>query len=110
MADKPRGGVEGFKDKLQANRNKILYVLVLLSLFFALAGWALLPDQVGLRYDHGTLSNIVEKNTALVAHLALGVGFGLMFWKWPREVVYLVGSVLGILLSAGVLVTNLGLV
>lgn len=110
MANQSRGGVEGFKDKLQANRNKILYVLAVISLFMALSGWALLPEQVGMRYSKGVVSNYVEKNTAILAHLALSLGFAGMFWKWPREIVYLVGSILGILLSIGVLISNLGLV
>ncbi len=110
MANQNRGGIEGFKDKLQAKRGTILYVLMVAALFFALAGWALLPEQVALRYNNGMLTNYVSKNTALLAHLGISVGFALMFWKWPREIVYLVGSVLGVILSAAVLVTNLGLI
>ena len=110
MEHKKRGGLEGLKDKLQARRNTILYVLAVSALFFALAGWALLPDRVALRYSNGELTNYVDKNSALLVHLAISLGLGGMFWKWPREIVYLIGSALGVALSLSVLLTNLGLV
>lgn len=110
MAEQNRGGLQGIKDKLQAKRNMIFYALAVSSLFLALASWALLPERVGLQYSHGKLMNFVDKNTAILAHLAISLGFGGMFWKWPRELVYPIASVLGILLSLGVLASNLGLV
>lgn len=105
-----KGRAERFKDGLRKNRNKIFYVLAVAALFLALAEWALLPGQVGLGYHDGELTSFVSKNTAILAHLALSLGFGAMFWKWPREIAYLVGSGLGILVTLGVLVTNLRLV
>ena len=109
MATQRRGGLEGVKDKLQANRFQIFYVLALAALFVALAEWALLPDRVGLRFSNGQLTNFVEKNTAVLAHVAISLGFGGLFCKWPREIAYLVGSLLGIVVALGVLVTNLGI-
>lgn len=110
MANQRGGGLEGVKDTLQTNRFKILYVLALSTLLVALAEYSLLPGKVGLRFSNGQLSNFVEKNTAILAHVAISLGFGAAFCKWPREIVYLVGSVLGIIVALGVLVTNLGLV
>ncbi len=110
MAEQNRGGLQGFKDKLQAKRNIIFYGLAVCTLFLALASWALLPDQVGMQFSHGKLMNFVDKNTAILAHMVLGLGFGGLFWRRPRELVYLIASVLGILLALGVLVSNLGLV
>lgn len=110
MANQRRGGLEGVKDTLQANRFKLFYILALCTLGVALAEYSLLPDRVGLRFSGGQLSNFVEKNTAILAHVAISLGFGAAFCKWPREIVYLVGSVLGIIVALGVLVTNLGLV
>lgn len=110
MANRKGGALEELKDKLQARRNAIVYVIAVASLFLALASWALLPGQVGMRYSGGALSGFVEKNTVILAHLAISLGFGALFWKWPREIVYLIASALGILLSLGVLVSNLGLV
>lgn len=102
--------MQGIKDTLQKNRNKIVYALVLITLFLALAEWALLPERVGLVYSNGALSGFTDKNAAILAHIAIGVGFSGLFWKWPREITYLVGAVLGILLELGVLLTNLGYV
>ncbi len=110
MANQRSGGLEGFRDKLQANHLKIFYVLALGALCMALAEWILLPAQVGLLFADGHLSNFVEKSTAILAHVAIILGFGGLFCKWPREIIYLAGSLLGIILALSVLVTNLGLV
>ena len=110
MANQRRGGLEGFKDKLQANRFKILYVLALATLCLAVAEWTLLPAQVGLLFSDGQLSNFVDKTTAILAHGAISLGFAGLFCKWPREIAYLGGSLMGIILGVSVLVTNLGLV
>lgn len=110
MANQNRGKLEQFKDTLQSNRNKIVYVLALTGLFLCLAEWAMLPEQVGMVYSNGELTNFAAKKLVVSAHLAIILGFDGMFWKWPREIVYLIGSALGILVALGVLVTNLGLV
>jgi hypothetical protein len=110
MTNQKPGGLDSLKDTLQAKRNGIFYCIAVLSLFLALASWALLPQQVGMRYSGGVLSGFVDKNTAILAHLALSLGFGALFWKWPRELVYLVASILGICVTVGVLIANLGLV
>jgi len=97
-----------WKARLQRNRNQITYVLLLLALFGALAGWALLPDLVALRISDGVKQGFVAKPTALLAHLGISGGFSLLFWLRPREIVFLVAALLGILLTYGSLLINLG--
>lgn len=102
-----KGLFDRIKDTLQAKRNSIAYTLLLLALFFALAGWATLPEMVTLQL--GQEANIA-KNTALLIHLGIGAGFTGLFWWRPREIVYVVAAGLGVLLSAGVLALNSGMV
>lgn len=94
MAEK----IEGWKNSLEKNRYKILYVAAMFVLFLALAGWALLPDEVLLIAENagGTL---MDKNTALVANLALNGFMGALFWFRPREIVYFVGLCMAMLMA-----------
>lgn len=110
MAQPRRGWLERGKDWLERKRWPILYAAALLLLLLALAEWALLPQKVGLRYANGELTALVDKRTAILAHLAICLGCGGLFAKRPRELAYLVGLVLGLLVMLGVLATNLGLV
>ena len=83
----------------------LLYCMVLLMLFGTLAGLALLPDQVVLL---PTLGDMVEKNVAVAQHFGICALFAALFWKWPRELSYFLGEVLGLLLMVNVLYQNLG--
>lgn len=100
-----KGLFERIRDTLQANRNRLVYGLILLGGLFALAGWALLPDVVALQV--GAVPS-VAKNTALLAHLGITWGFTAAFWFRPREIAYFVAACLGVFLSAGALIINLG--
>ena len=48
--DKKKESFSQLRDKLQEKRNVIAYTLLLLTLFAAAAGMALLPDQVAMQY------------------------------------------------------------
>lgn len=106
MARSGKGLFQRWGEALEKRRNLLCYALLLLAGFGALAGWALLPQQVALFMMDGVPSNFVDKNTALTAHLAISVGFtGVFFWR-PREVVYFVAAGLGVLLTFGSLMIN----
>lgn len=94
------------KDALQKNRNIIVYAVLVLALLGTLAGWALLPQQVLLFPQAG---GMVARNTALGAHFGICALFAALFWRWPRELTYLAGAVLGLLLMVNVLAQNLGM-
>ena len=97
------------RDKLQAKRNTIAYVLLLLTLFGALAGMALLPDQVAMQYTQDGPARFADKDLVVASHLVMGCGFTGVFWKWPREPVWLVGAALSVFLAYFVLYINVGM-
>lgn len=106
MAGPEKGLFQRWGEALEKRRNVLCYLLLLLAGFGALAGWALLPEQVALFLIDGVPSNFVEKNTALLAHLAISVGFtGVFYWR-PREIVYFVAACLGVVLTLGSLMIN----
>lgn len=43
-----KGALDRIRDRLQANRNRLTYVLLLLGGLLGLAGWALLPEVVAI--------------------------------------------------------------
>lgn len=90
--------VEGWKNRLERNKFKILYVCGMLILFISLAGWALLPDMVYMTAE--SMGNpAVAKNTALLLNLGLN-GFFLALFTWkPRELVYFIALVMAMLVS-----------
>ena len=106
MAQK-REWFKDLKDDLQKHRNTIVYVSVLLTLLGLVVGWGLLPDLV-------TLEPMAEdplyqpKNRVLLMHLGMGTLFSGLFWKWPRELAYIFGLVLSLLLLFAVLYGNMG--
>lgn len=107
--DKKKESFSQLRDKLQEKRNVIAYTLLLLTLFAAAAGMALLPDQVTMQYTESGPVPYMAKEPAVIAHLAMGCGFTALFWKWPRELVWLVGAGLAVLVSYFVLFLNVGM-
>lgn len=96
--------LESWKDTLEKNRYAILYGAAMFTLFCALAGWALLPDQVTLVAE----GELVAKNTALLANIGVTAIFSLFFWRKPRELVYFVALCLGLLVSVTPLLKLIG--
>ena len=78
-----KGALDRIRDRLQANRNRLTYVLLLLGGLLGLAGWALLPEVVAI---HAQQAANIGKNTILLADLALTWGFTAAFWVRPREI------------------------
>ena len=78
----------------------------MLALLGTLTGWGMLPQRVLLFPSAGSL---VSKNTALLAHLGICGLFTALFWKWPRELTYFLGAVLGLLLMFNVVAQNVAL-
>ena len=76
-----KGALDRIRDRLQANRNRLTYVLLLLGGLLGLAGWALLPELVAI---HAQQAANIGKNTILLADLALTWGFNAAFWVLPR--------------------------
>ena len=90
-----KGALDRIRDRLQANRNRLTYVLLL--------RWALLPEVVAI---HVQQAANIGKNTILLADLALTWGFTAAFWVRPREIIYFVAACLGAFLSLSVLIIN----
>ena len=101
---------EGFprqRDALQRHRNLITYLLVVLGLLGALVGWGLLPDMVTIRPPTAANHHYVPKGQGLLLNLAMTEIFAALFWRWPREWVYLAGSLIGLLFTFALLYNNL---
>ena len=98
-----KGALDRIRDRLQANRNRLTYVLLLLGGLLGLAGWALLPEVVAI---HAQQAANIGKNTILLADLALTWGFTAAFWVRRREIIYFVAACLGAFLSLSVLIIN----
>ena len=98
-----KGALDRIRDRLQANRNRLTYVLLLLGGLLGLAGWALLPEVVAI---HAQQAANIGKNTILLADLALTWGFTAAFWVRPRDSIYFVAACLGAFLSLSVLIIN----
>lgn len=110
MAQQKRDLLQNQKDWLQKNRNMVLYGILLLSFLGLLCGWKLLPDPVQMTAaQEGEQAVTLSKNAALGAHFLLSAGFGAIYWFRPREIVYFLASILGLLLTYGVLYINVGL-
>ena len=63
-----KGALDRIRDRLQANRNRLTYVLLLLGACWDWQGWALLPEVVAI---HAQQAANIGKNTILLADLAL---------------------------------------
>ena len=95
------------RDALQRHRNLITYLLVVLGLLGALVGWGLLPDMVTIRPPTAANYHYVPKGQGLLLNLAMTEIFAALFWRWPREWVYLAGSLIGLLFTFALLYNNL---
>ena len=95
------------RDALQRHRNLITYLLVVLGLLGALVGWGLLPDMVTIRPPAAANHHYVPKGQGLLLNLAMTEIFAALFWRWPREWVYLAGSLIGLLFTFALLYNNL---
>lgn len=110
MAQQKRDLLQNQKDWLQKNRNMLLYGILLLSFLGLLMGWKLLPDPVQMTVAQEGSENVtLSKDMAMGAHFLLSAGFGAAFWFRPREIVYFLASILGLLLTFGVLYLNVGM-
>lgn len=91
------------------HRNGIAYTVILLALLGALAGWALLPDMVSMQGDPDATVQFVmrPKNTMILIHLGMTGFFTALFYKWPRELAYVFGMVMGLCFTYGLLIINL---
>ncbi len=109
MARRGGGLFSGLKDSTQRNRNMILYVLLLVSLFGALGGWLSLPDRVTMM---GTTEGVepiyLPKLAAIGINLGVSGGFSLLFWWRPRELAYLTCALIGIFMTYFIMPANLG--
>ena len=94
-------------DALQRHRNLITDLLVVLVLLGALVGWGLLPDMVTIRPPTAANHHYVPKGQGLLLNLAMTEIFAALFWRWPREWVYLAGSLIGLLFTFALLYNNL---
>ena len=95
------------RDALQRHRNLITYLLVVLGLLGALVGWGLLPDMVTISPPTAANHHYVPKGQGLLLNLAMTEIFAALFWRGPREWVYLAGSLIGLLFTFALLYNNL---
>ena len=108
MASNKRERFREQKDFLQKHRNMIVYFVVLLALLGSLIGWKLLPDQVSVQVASSGVDVVRRpKNVMLLVHLGMTGAFCALFWRWPREWVYLAGSLIGLLFTFALLYNNL---
>lgn len=95
------------KDALEAHRGMIVYTIVALVLMGAAVGWGLLPDMVSMAPEVED-PYFLPKERLLLLHFGMAAGFSGLFWKWPREIAYLFGAVVGLLLTFALLYLNMG--
>ena len=76
-----KGALDRIRDRLQANRNRLTYVLLLLGGLLGLAGWALLPEVVAI---HAQQAANIGKNTILLAE-KMGVDTVVTFSGCPGD-------------------------
>ena len=98
---------KSWKDALENNRTMVVYVMLLLGGLCALAAWGLLPDVVSIDPDIEDV--IFRPKWQLVAmHGGMMGLFALLFWRKPRELVYLTGYIISLGLTLMMLYANLG--
>lgn len=97
------------RDWCKKHRNGMAYAVVLLGLLGALAGWALLPEQVTMMGNPAEGVEVIfrPKNVMLLIHLAITGLFTGLYWKWPRELAYVFGMFMGLFFTYALLIINL---
>lgn len=95
------------KDKVEQYRNWIVYVLIALGVLGSLVGLSLLPEQVSI--NPASPNTLARPRSVMVGlHFGIIALFSGLFWKWPRELVYLVGAIFGVIMLLFMLYNNLG--
>ena len=99
----------GMRDWFKKHRNGFAYAVILIALLGALAGWALLPPMVTMMGSpaEGVEAIFRPKNVMILIHLAITGLFTGLFYKWPRELAYVFGMVMGLFFTYALLVINL---
>ena len=98
---------KSWKDTLEKNRNMVLYVLVLLGGLCLITAWGLLPDVASIGPDIDEV--IYHSKWQLIAmHGGMMGVFAILFWRKPRELVYLTGYIISLGLTLMMLYANLG--
>ena len=98
---------KSWKDTLEKNRNMVLYVLVLLGGLCLITAWGLLPDVASIDPDIDEV--IYHPKWQLIAmHGGMMGVFAILFWRKPRELVYLNGYIISLGLTLMMLYANLG--
>ena len=98
---------KSWKDTLEKNRNMVLYVLVLLGGLCLITAWGLLPDVASIDTDIDEV--IYHPKWQLIAmHGGMMGVFAILFWRKPRELVYLTGYIISLGLTLMMLYANLG--
>jgi len=98
---------KSWKDTLEKNRNMVLYVLVLLGGLCLITAWGLLPDVASIDPDIDEV--IYHHKWQLIAmHGGMMGVFAILFWRKPRELVYLTGYIISLGLTLMMLYANLG--
>ena len=95
------------RDWTQRHRNVLVYFLGVLGILGSLVGISMLPEVVSVNPE---AVNAVTRPRELMVGLHFGIIalFTVLFWKWPREILYLAGAVFGVVMLYFMLYANLG--
>lgn len=95
------------RDWAQRHRMVLVYFLAILGILGSLVGLSLLPETVSVNPD---AANAVARPRELMVGLHFGIIalFTILFWRRPRELLYLAGAVFGVIMLFFMLYTNLG--
>lgn len=97
---------KGVKDWAQKYRNTIIYINVVVTILGVMVGFGILPEMVTL--EAGMADPFFQpKDRLLWMHLFMGTLFSGLFWKWPRELAYVLGIFLHLLLLVALFYGNL---
>lgn len=95
------------RDWAQRHRNVLVYFLGVLGVLGSLVGLFMLPEMVSVNPD---AANAVARPREMMVGLHFGIiaVFTALFWRRPREILYLAGAVFGVVMLFFMLYTNLG--
>lgn len=95
------------RDWTQRHRNVLVYFLGVLGILGSLVGLSMLPEAVSVNPE---AVNTVTRPRELMVGLHFGIIalFTTLFWKWPREILYLAGAGFGVVMLYFMLYANLG--